>query len=87
MSDYSHRGFRVSIFIRRSSTDILEVRTTIYAPAGLIDELGDPVAIDIVHSSTNSLEKLGFDAFERAKKAINNIVSSRSAASMVKVSS
>jgi hypothetical protein len=87
MSDYSHRGFRVSIFIRRSSNDMLEVRTTICAPAGLIDELGDPVAIDVVRSSANSLEKLAFDAFERAKKAIDNIVSSRAAASMVKARS
>jgi len=50
-ADFSHRGFPISIFIRRKS-DTWEVTTTIYAPEDLIQELGDRVTMDVIKLPT-----------------------------------
>ncbi|MGE5669028.1 MAG: hypothetical protein ACM338_12625 [Betaproteobacteria bacterium] len=80
MTDFSHRGFLVSVFVRRSS-GTWEVTTTIYAPRALVDELGDQVTMDVSRSPTNRIEQVRTEAFEQAKKFINDLVARRSAMS------
>jgi len=81
MSDFSHRGFPVSIFIRRNK-DMWEVTSTIYAPEDLIHELGDRVTMDAMRLSTNRIEQVRAEAFERAKKVIDEIVNRRAEAAL-----
>lgn len=54
-----------------------EVTTTIYAPEDLIHELGDRVTMDAMRLPTNRIEQVRIEALERAKKAIDEIVSRR----------
>jgi hypothetical protein len=81
MSDFSHRGFPVSIFIRRNK-DMWEVTTTIYAPEDLIHELGDRVTMDVMQLPTNRIDQVRTQAFEQAKKVIDDLVSRRAAAAL-----
>jgi len=81
-ADFSHRGFPISIFIRRKS-DMWEVTTTIYAPEDLIQELGDRVTMDVIKLPTNRIEQVRSDAFDQAKKAIDGIVRDRAAAALL----
>ena len=76
MTDFSHRGFLVSVFVRRSN-GTWEVTTTVYAPKGLIEELGDQVTMYVSSSPTNRIEQVRTDAFEQAKTVINDLVASR----------
>lgn len=76
MSDFSHRGFPISIFIRRKN-DLWEVTTTIYAPEDLIHELGDRVTMDVIKLPTNRIEQVRDAAFEQAKKVVDDIVRRR----------
>lgn len=78
MTDFSHRGFIVSVFVRRTR-GTWEVMTTIYAPKGLVGELGDQVTMDVDPSPTNRIEDVRAQAFERAKKLIDDVVVRRSA--------
>jgi len=81
MSDFSHRGFRISIFVRRNK-DMWEVTTTIYAPDDLIHELGDRVTMDVIQLPTNRIEQVRADAYEQAKKMINEIANCRAAVAL-----
>ena len=82
MSESSHRGFPISIFIRRRA-DVWEVTTTIYAPEALVHELGDRATMNVVQLSTNRIEQVRSDAFDQAKKAIDAIVRDRAAAALL----
>jgi hypothetical protein len=73
MTEIWHRGFRVSVFVRRIR-DEWEVATTIYAPEDLIDEFGDEVTMDLSHLPTDRIDQVRADSFEQAKKAINEFV-------------
>jgi hypothetical protein len=79
MSDFWHRGFRLSIFIRRSR-DMWEVTTTIYAPDDLAHELGDRITMDVMRLPTNRIEQVRAEALDRAKVAVNDIVNRRNQA-------
>ena len=81
-ADFSHRGFSISIFIRRKN-DVWEVTTTIYAPEALVHELGDRVTMDVMQLPTNRIEKVRSDAFDKAKKTIDGIVRDRAAAALL----
>jgi len=81
MSESSHRGFPISIFIRRRA-DVWEVTTTIHAPEGLVHELGDRVTMDVVQLPTNRIEQVRSDALDRAKKIIG-IARDRAAAALL----
>ena len=84
-ADFSHRGFSISIFIRRKN-DVWEVTTTIYAPEALVHELGDRVTMDVMQLPTNRIEQVRSDAFVQAKKVIDGIVRDRAAAApLVKI--
>jgi hypothetical protein len=76
MADLSHRGFLVSVFVRRTR-GMWEVMTTIYVPDGLAHELGDQVIMDVDQSPTNRIEYVRSEAFEKAKKVIDDLVVSR----------
>jgi hypothetical protein len=76
MTDFSHRGFLVSVFVRRAS-GTWEVTTTVHAPKGLSDELGDQVTMYVNRSPTNRIEQVRTEAFEQAKTVINDLVASR----------
>lgn len=76
MTDFSHRGFPVSVFVRRIRGE-WEVTTTIYAPEDLIDEFGDRVTMDLSRSPTNRIEQVRAKALEQAKQAIDDFVASR----------
>lgn len=76
MTEIWHRGFRVSVFVRRVRGE-WEVMTTIYAPEDLIDEFGDEVTMDLSHSPTNRIDDVRANAFEHAKKAIGDFVARR----------
>jgi LytS/YehU family sensor histidine kinase len=76
MADISHRGFRASVFVRRSR-GAWEVMTTIYVPEGLVNEIGDQVIMDVDESTTNRIEHVRSKAFEQAKKAIDEIIAGR----------
>lgn len=78
MAELSHRGFLVSVFVRRSR-GVWEVMTTIYVPDGLVHELGDQVIMDVDASPTNRIEQVRFAACERAKKFIDDFVAARTA--------
>ncbi|MEO8187781.1 MAG: hypothetical protein ABI580_10510, partial [Burkholderiaceae bacterium] len=78
VADFSHRGFPISIFIRRRG-DVWEVATTIYAPEALVAELGDRVTMDVVRRQTNDIEHVRAEAFEKAKNAVTEIVRQRAA--------
>ena len=78
MADISHRGFLISIFVRRTR-GMWEVMTTIYVPDGLAHELGDQVIMDVDKSPTNRIEQVRGEACERAKRFIDNIVATRAA--------
>ena len=54
-----------------------EVMTTIYVPDGLVHELGDQVIMDVDHSATNRIEHVRTEAFERAKKFVDDFVAAR----------
>jgi len=82
MSESSHRGFPISIFIRRRA-DVWEVTTTIHAPEGLVHELGDRVTMDVVQLPTNWIEQVRSDALDRAKKIIDGIARDRAAAALL----
>ena len=58
MDELFHRGFRASIFVRRSR-GTWEVLTTIYVPEGLVHELGDQVIMDVDRSPTNASSTFG----------------------------
>ena len=76
MDELSHRGFRASIFVRRSR-GTWEVMTTIYVPEGLVHELGDQVIMDVDQSPTNRIEHVRKEACERAKKVIDDLLTGR----------
>ena len=78
MTGFSHRGFPVSIFVRRIRGE-WEVTTTIHAPDDLIDELGDQVIMDVSHLPTNHIEQVRTAAFEHAKTVIDDLVARRGA--------
>jgi len=59
-----------------------EVTSTIYAPEDLIHELGDRVTMDVMRLSTNRIEQVRTEAFERAKKVIDEIVNRRAEAAL-----
>ncbi len=76
MTEVSHRGFLISVFVRRTR-GLWEVTTTIYAPKGLADELGDQVIMDVDPSPTNHIEQVRAEAFERGKKTVDDLVTGR----------
>ena len=76
MADFSYRGFPIKIFIRRQ-LDIWEVTTTIYAPNNLVGELSDEVIMDSVRLPTNRIEEVRGQAYEQAKKFIDDLVARR----------
>jgi hypothetical protein len=76
MTDFSHRGFVVSVFVRRTR-GMWEVMTTIYVPSGLTPELGDQVIMDTDESPTNRIEHVRTEAFERAKNVIDKLIVGR----------
>lgn len=78
MADFSHRGFPISVFVRRVRGE-WEVTTTIYAPKDLIDEIGDQVTMDLSQLPTNRIEQVRTDALERAKKVIDDLAARRTA--------
>jgi len=76
----SHRGFLISVFVRRTR-GIWEVMTTIYVPEGLAHDLGDQVIMDIDKSGTNRIDEVRHEAIERAKKAVDDLVTPRAVVS------
>ena len=76
MTDCSHRGFPVSVFVRRIRGE-WEVTTTIHAPKDLVDELGDQVIMDVSRLPTNHVEQVRTEAFEQAKRVIDDLVARR----------
>lgn len=76
MADVSHRGFLVSVFVRRTR-GMWEVMTTIYVPDGLAHELGDQMIMDVDKSPTNRIEHVRAEALERAKKLIDELMAGR----------
>ena len=80
MDKVSHRGFLISVFVRRTR-GIWEVMTTIYVPEGLSHDLGDQVIMDVDKSGTNRIDDVRHDAIERAKKAVDDLVTPRAVAS------
>jgi len=76
----SHRGFLISVFVRRTR-GIWEVMTTIYVPQGLAHDLGDQVIMDIDKSGTNRIDEVRHEAIERAKKAVDDLVTPRAVVS------
>jgi hypothetical protein len=78
MIDFSHRGFLVSVFVRRTR-GMWEVMTTIYARQGFADELGDQVTMDVDPSPTNRIDHVRTEAFERAKNVIDDLIARRNA--------
>ena len=77
MDKVSHRGFLISVFVRRTR-GVWDVTTTIYVPEGLAHELGDQVIMDVDKSGTNRIDEVRQEAIERAKKAIDALVTPRS---------
>jgi len=80
MYKVSHRGFLISVFVRRTR-GIWEVMTTIYVPEGLAHDLGDQVIMDIDKSGTNRIDEVRHEAIERAKKAVDDLVTPRAVVS------
>jgi len=80
MDKVSHRGFLISVFVRRTR-GIWEVMTTIYVPQGLAHDLGDQVIMDIDKSGTNRIDEVRHEAIERAKKAVDDLVTPRAVVS------
>jgi len=80
MDKFSHRGFLISVFVRRTR-GIWEVMTTIYVPEGLAHDLGDQVIMDIDKSGTNRIDEVRHEAIERAKKAVDDLVTPRAVVS------
>jgi hypothetical protein len=80
MDKVSHRGFLISVFVRRTR-GIWEVMTTIYVPEGLAHDLGDQVIMDIDKSGTNRIDEVRHEAIERAKKAVDDLVTPRAVVS------
>jgi hypothetical protein len=76
MTDFPHRGFAISVSIRRDK-DMWDARTTVYPPNDLKHELGDPVTLDVTLLQTNRIEQVRAEAFEQAQGVINEIVSRR----------
>jgi len=78
MAHLSHRGFLISVFVRRSR-GTWEVMTTIYVPDGLVHELGDQVIMDVDESPTNHIEHVRAEAGERARKYVDDLITARAA--------
>jgi len=55
--------------------------TTIYVPEGLAHDLGDQVIMDIDKSGTNRIDEVRHEAIERAKKAVDDLVTPRAVVS------
>jgi hypothetical protein len=76
MTDFSYRGYRGSITVRRFD-DGWSVRTDIFTPRDLVHEIGDRIHVNDALLPFAPIERVKLDAVEQAKRVIDNVVKSR----------